>query len=573
MEPLPISVHAPQATAVSVTVERAADDAVERVQSTTDLVRGGQGAGDARAGRAAKTFSGEIDGGSGDRYWLTVDDRGPLLDPHCADLDWHAGEPFSLVRRTWPAGTRPAAARIRPPGVGPVVYEAHVRGFARTFAGMAQRLDYLADLGVDVIELMPVHPFDPDDNYWGYMPLVWGAVHRPFAADPHDAPGELAALVAAVHGRGMQVWLDVVFNHTGEGDATLPTRSLRGIDDVNAYRHRADGAYTNDSGCGNDVDPANGEIRRLVLEALQRFAELGIDGFRFDLASLLTRDGGGLVQQITAWAVDAGVDLIAEPWDLAAYQLGADFPGVGWRQWNDRFRDTVRGFVRGEPGLVPAMIERIGGSPDVFGGAAGGSARSVNFVTAHDGLTMHDLTIVTSDRHHSWDCGPALRLQQLKNYFTLLLLSSGTAMFVMGDEFARTQGGDPNPYNVDGPTSWVDWGRLEQWGELHAFVRDLLRLRRDRPPTGHRFYGVEGAPDTTDASRSLAFATDDLYVMVNSWWEPLRFVIQEPGPWEPAMATTIATDERVPARSIRILRRPATAASGLRAEPEPVEAA
>ena len=583
MDPLTITVHAPDATTVSVTVEHASDVDSETSLTTTDLRRGGR-TDDARPGRAAKTFVGEVAAARGDRYWLTVDGVGPLLDPHCADLVWDGEVPFSAVRTDWPDGRRSAAAHTRPAGVGPVVYETHVRGFARTFAGLTGRLDYLADLGVDVIELMPVHPFDPTDNYWGYMPLVWGAVHRPFADDPTAAPGELAALVSAAHDRGLQVWLDVVFNHTGEGDATLPTRSLRGIDDAHAYRHGPDGAYTDDSGCGNDTDPANGEIRRLVLEALQRYTALGVDGFRFDLASLLTRDGGGLVQQITAWAADADVELIAEPWDLAAYQLGSAFPGTGWRQWNDKFRDEVRGFVRGEPGLVSAMIERLAGSPGLFrvdGEPHAGDVNdlSVNFVTAHDGLTMHDLTIVTSDHHHSWDCGPSLRTQQLKNHFTLLLMASGTAMFVMGDEFARTQGGDPNPYDVDGPTSWVDWERLEEWGELHAFVRDLLRLRRECPPTGHRFYGVDGAPDTGPTSRSLAFATDQLYVMINAWWEPLRFVVQEPGPWEPAMATVVANDEDVPPRSVRILRRPSPPtpdprqASGVEAETEPVEGA
>jgi len=288
-----------------------------------------------------------------------------------------------------------------------------------------------------------------------------------------------------------------------------------------------------------------------VLEALDRFADLGIDGFRFDLASLLARDGGGLVEQITGWAFARGVTLIAEPWDLGAYLLGDGFPDRSWLQWNDRFRDQVRGFLRGEPGLVPAMIQRVAGSPDVFHG----ELRSVNFITAHDGLTLHDLTIVTDDHFHSWDCGGSLRLQQLQNYFTVLLLSAGSAMFVMGDEVGRTQGGDPNPYDVDGPVNWFDWGRAADWGELHDFVRRLVRLRRRCPPVGHRFYGVDGAPDTGAGSRSLAFATDDLYVMVNAWWEPLAFEIQEPGDWTVALSTVAATDGPVPPRSIRVLRR------------------
>ena len=257
-----------------------------------------------------------------------------------------------------------------------------------------------------MVELMPVHPFDPTDNYWGYMPLVWGAVHRAYAAGD-DAPGELAAFVAAAHAHGIEVWLDVVFNHTGEGDATMPTLSLARLDDANAYLHRADGSYNDDSGCGNVSNPADPYIQQLIITALDRFADLGIDGFRFDLASLLTRDGGGLVDRITRWGEHRGVRLIAEPWDLAEYQVGK-WPEP-WLQWNDRFRDEVRGFVRGEPGRVEPLMRRLQGSPDLFATAP---ESSVNFVTAHDGLTMHDLTLVTSDHHHSWDCGDGLRLQQ-----------------------------------------------------------------------------------------------------------------------------------------------------------------
>jgi isoamylase len=536
MAPRPITVHAPDASAVSVTVT--GSGAATGDGSTVALSRHGHG------------FRGTFEAEVGDRYWLTVDGIAPLLDPHCLDLVWTSDGPCSVVRDPWPRRAQ-GARRAYPDGVGPVVYEAHVRGFARTFAGMADRLDHLVDLGVDVVELMPVHPFDPSDNYWGYMPLVWGAVHRPFAADEDDAAGELADLIAAAHERGLHVWLDVVFNHTGEGDATLPTRSLRGIDDAHAYRHRADGSYVDDSGCGNDIDPADEEVRRLVEEALDRLAALGFDGFRFDLASLLTRDGGGLVEQITGWALGRGIELIAEPWDLGSYQLGAAFPEPTWWQWNDRFRDQVRGFLRAEPGQVPNMIQRIGGSPDLFDG----ELRSVNFVTAHDGLTMYDLTIVTDDHFHSWACGESLQMQQLKNYFTILLLSAGASMFVMGDEFARTQDGDPNPYDVDGPRTWVDWSRLDEWAELHAFVRSMLALRKECPPVGHRFYGASGAADTSDGSRSIAFATDHLYVMVNAWWEPLEFTVQEPGDWTFAISTIGGSTGPVPPRSIRILRR------------------
>jgi glycogen operon protein len=346
------------------------------------------------------------------------------------------------------------------------------------------------------------------------------------------------------------VWLDVVFNHTAEADPTKPTLSLRGLDEANAYLHRADGTYNDDSGCGNVSNPADPNIQRLVLTALDRFADLGIDGFRFDLASLLNRDDGTLVDRITQWGAERGVRLIAEPWDLAAYQVG-QWPAP-WLQWNDHFRDEIRGFVRGEPGIVPAVIQRVQGSPDLI---PAGPDSTVNFITAHDGLTMHDLTLSTSDHHHSWDSGESMRMQQLKNYFTMLLLSAGTPMFVMGDEFGRTQGGLDNPYNVDSEVTWVDWARLEQWGELHDYVKELLRLRRSFPPADFRFYGAESMPDTSSESRSLAWSAGGLYVMCNAWWEPIKFELQEPGPWELALSSTPPDDTTVAPRSTVVWRR------------------
>jgi glycogen operon protein len=282
-------------------------------------------------------------------------------------------------------------------------------------------------------------------------------------------------------------------------------------------------------------------VRELVLEALERYADLGIDGFRFDLASILTRDGGELVRRIGDWAERRGVRLIAEAWDLAAYQVGRGFPDARWAQWNDRFRDDVRGFARGEAGLVPAMVQRVHGSPELFDGQAW---RSVNFVDAHDGLCLHDLTTVTDDRHRSWDCGPELRMQQLKNYFTYLLLSAGAAMFVQGDEFARTQQGHDNPYDVDGPISWVDWTRLEAWRPLREHVQQLLRLRRRLDHDDVRVFGVSGGPDFGYESRSLAWRSGDVYVMANSWWEPLEFQVADPVTWRMEVATSPDTVRR-----------------------------
>lgn len=472
------------------------------------------------------TWVAHAEADDGDIYWFVADGVGPLLDPDAMDVVMTAGGPRSVVRTSWPK--QPSIGRLHD---DPIVYEVHVRGFEKSFAGCAKHLPYLADLGVNVIELMPVHPFDSSDNYWGYMPVVWGAVHRPYA-EGDDAPAELAALVGVAHSHEIEVWLDVVFNHTGEGDRTKPPLSLRGLDDANAYLHRTDGEYNDDSGTGNVSNPADPNVQRLILTALGRFADLGIDGFRFDLASLLTRDGGGLVDRITDWADARGARLIAEPWDLAAYQVGQW--KEPWLQWNDRFRDEIRGFVRGEGGLVSAVIERVQGSPDLI---STGSSGTVNFLTAHDGLTMHDLTVVTSDHHHSWACGDALRMQQLKNYFTMLLLSAGIPMFVMGDEFARTQGGLDNPYNIDSEVTWVDWSRLVTWAELHAYVRELLNLRRTHRPSGFRFYGPQSPPDTGEESRSLAWVSGGLYVMSNASWDPVRFTFQEEGPWVMAVST------------------------------------
>lgn len=517
-----VSVHAPAVRELVLTVRSSVDGSEQSVVAEPCADEAG-------------TWRASLPAGAGDRYWLTADGVGPLVDPSAHDVVMEGGRPLGVVRGSlWPE--QPSLGGHHP---HPVIYEMHVRGFARTFAGAIERLPHLASLGVQVIELMPVHPFDDDGNYWGYMPIVWGAVHRPYASEPDDAPAELAAFVRAAHDLGIEVWLDVVFNHTGEGSPDRPTWTLRGLDDAHAYRRRPDGSLTDDSGCGNDIDPADEHVRRLVLEALDRYADLGIDGFRFDLASLLTRDGGALVRRIGDWADVRRVSLVAEPWDLAAYEVGHRFPDGRWAQWNDRFRDDVRGFLRSEPGLVPNMIQRVKGSPELFEGHAW---RSVGFVTAHDGLTMHDLTTITSDRHRSWDCGPELRPQQIANAFALLLMSAGAAMFVMGDEMGRTQDGHDNPYDVDGPLTWLDWSRLGQWEDLCETVRRLIALRQLADPTHVVCFGAHGSPDISYESRTLAWSTGALYVIANLWWEPLEFTVQRPGPWD--LAVTTAPDTR-----------------------------
>lgn len=500
-------------------------------------------------------WSGSVPMPIGAEYWIRADDGVPLVDPSCLDLAVTPDGPRSVVRAAWP--THPQGAPLVD---GPVVYELHVKGFGGSYLGCVERLDHVVATGATVIELMPVHPFDDSDNYWGYMPIVWGAIHRGYASEPSRAAEELATLVSAAHERGLHVWIDVVFNHVHDrrGDHVW---GLSGFPGASCYRRNADGRLTNDSGCGNDVDPSDPWMRDLVIEALDRYADLGVDGFRFDLASLLTRDGGGLVSRITEWGASRGVALVAEPWDLGAYQLGHGWPWPTWLQWNDRFRDSVRGLVRGENGWVRAVRLRVQGSPDLFG--PDGAERSLNFVTAHDGLTMHDLTVVTSDHHHAWDCGPELRLRQLKNYFGILLLSAGAPMWVMGDEFGRTQGGHDNPYNLDNEVSWVDWSRADEWGELNEFVRQLLELRREHRLVGFRFYGVGAVIDEGYLSHSLAWSTGDLYVMANMWWEPLTFDVQETGAWAPVLSSGEfevqpsghATRVVVPGRTLVVLRR------------------
>ena len=517
-----VRVHAPAASVVAV--HSAAPGSVERVG--VELVAEPDAPG---------WWSGSFEAPAGHHYWLTVDGRGPVVDPSCRDLVRAADGWVSVVRAPWQRRVQAA-----PLASGPVVYEAHVKGFGGSYLGCIERLDHVVSVGANVLELMPVHPFDDSTNYWGYMPLVWGAVHRGYATDPDRAAEELAALVSAAHERDVHVWLDVVFNHLDDTVEADTSGGPGALDPTGFYRRHPNGSLHNDSGCGNDVQPRSPWARHLVIEALERYADLGVDGFRFDLASLLTRDGGGLVTRITEWAAARGVALVAEPWDMGGYQLGHGWPWPTWLQWNDRFRDDVRSFLRGEPGTVRAIRQRVQGSTDLFG--PDGPTRTLNFVTAHDGLTMYDLTTSTDSRHRSWDCGPELRVQQLRNYFTMLLLAAGTPMWVMGDEFGRTQGGNDNPYDIDSELTWVDWSRAEQFDELTSYVRELVALRKRHQRVRFSFHGVGPRIDEGYDSHSIAWCADDLYVMANAWWEPLAFGLHEPGDWRVVLSTAAPTE-------------------------------
>ena len=374
-----------------------------------------------------------------------------------------------------------------------VIYEMHVRGFTMrpssgvsgeargTYAGVIEKIPYLTDLGVTAVELLPVQQGDPqEENYWGYMPLNFFSPHHGYATDPTSGGQirEFRAMVKALHEAGIEVLLDVVYNHTTEGSQNGPTYSYRGIDNTTYYLLEEDRRwYRNDTGTGNVLHTANRYVRRMIVESLLYWTEeMHVDGFRFDLASLFTRNDDGsinlddppIIAEISGVAELKKIRLIAEAWDLSTYQLGRSFPGLNWLQWNGKFRDDVRSFVRGDQGMVPALMTRLYGSDDLFPDHLLDSYhayQSVNLVTCHDGFSLYDLVAYNSKRNwanghrnqdgrddnYSWNCGwegdegvpdavMALRTQQVKNLCCLLFLSNGTPMFCAGDEFMQYPG-------------------------------------------------------------------------------------------------------------------------------------
>jgi isoamylase len=476
-----------------------------------------------------------------------------------------------------------------------VIYEMHVRGFTQhpssgvaperrgTFLGVIDKIPYLLELGITAVELLPVHQFDPqEENYWGYMTLNFFSPHAQYATDPDNAYGEFRAMVKALHAAGIEVLLDVVFNHTAEGDQFGPCYSYKGID--NSTYYITSGApsdpYRNFSGTGNTLHCKNRYVSRMILDSLRSWVQLGhVDGFRFDLASVFNRhvdgsvslDDSRLVSAIRADPILGKTRLIAEPWDAAGlYQLGGAFPGKRWFQWNGKFRDDLRRFVRGDAGLVAAIMCRLYGSDDVFPDDLYNAChpyQSVNYVNSHDGFTLHD-QVSYNERHNwangednrdghkenfSWNCGwegeedaPAevlsLRRQQAKNFCCLLLLANGTPMFSAGDEFLNTQFGNNNPYCQDNEISWLDWQRLEDEQEFQRFFRCMIAFRKSHPSLARsrfwrddvRWHGMGQQIDMSHDSRQLAFYLDggrenddDLYVMINTGWEDETFEVQE----------------------------------------------
>ncbi len=497
-----------------------------------------------------------------------------------------------------------------------VIYELHVRSFTQhksskvkhpgTYAGLAEKIPYLQELGVNCVELMPIFEFDEFENsrvhagtgerllnYWGYSTVGFFAPKAGYAAT--GAFGmqmdELKTLIRHLHQAGIEVMLDVVFNHTAEGNEHGPYISFRGLDNQAYYILTPEGYYYNFSGCGNTLNCNNPVVRSFVLDCLRYWAaEYHIDGFRFDLASILGRDLNGaplanppLLESLAYDPILSKCKLVAEAWDAGGlYQVGS-FPAYGrWAEWNGKFRDDMRRFLKGDAGLAGAVALRLQGSPDLYAWNQRGPTASINFITCHDGFTLHDLVAYNGKHNeangennqdggndnHSWNGGiegpttdPAideLRRRQMKNAVALLLLSHGVPMLLAGDEFARAQDGNNNNYCHDTPLSWLNWLGRRKYTDIHRFVQRMIAFRHAHPvlrPRDHctgrvgaesglpeiSFHGVEPWwADFSASSRVVAFMLDGsqarggqvrdntIYVAFNMYWEPLTFRLPDP---------------------------------------------
>lgn len=507
------------------------------------------------------------------------------------DFDWEGDQPLNL------------------PFEDLVVYEAHVRGFTAsptsgvtfpgTFAGLREKIPYLKELGINCIELLPVFQFDELDNtrsnpatgellcnYWGYNTIGFFAPHAGFAATAEMGTqvDELKALIKDLHRNGIEVMLDVVYNHTAEGNEFGPTLSFRGLDNKTYYMLSPDGGYLNFSGCGNTFNCNHPVVRDFVLNSLRYWvAEYHIDGFRFDLASILGRAADGtplanppLLEALAMDPVLGKTKLIAEAWDAGGlYQVGS-FPAYGrWAEWNGKFRDCIRKSIKSDLHQMAELAQRLIGSPDLY--PTRGPTASVNFITCHDGFTLADM-VSYNDKHneangenncdgandnHSWNCGvegptddpqiQALRRRQMRNALATLLISQGVPMLLMGDEVGRSQQGNNNTYCQDGPMNWLDWNLTSTNADLFRFCRCLIAFRKQHPvlrrqihagwasDAGGTFevswHGTRaGRPDFADHSRVLALMLkaqdgDDLdvvYAAFNMYWDPLDFELPSP---------------------------------------------
>jgi glycogen operon protein len=542
---------------------------------------------------------------------LRFDPEKVLLDPYGLAISVPAGYDRSAAKR--PGSTAATAMKsvvadparydwegdrpLQRPLGETVVYELHVRGFTRhpssgvtaakrgTYAGLIEKIPYLKDLGITAVELLPVFQFDPADapggrvNYWGYQPISFFAPHHAYSSrhDPLAVLDEFRDMVKALHRAGIEVILDVVFNHTTESGHDGPTLCYRGLANSFYYILQDDRArYADYTGCGNTLNANQPIVRRLIQDSLRYWvSEMHVDGFRFDLASVLSRDEAGrpLPNPPVLWDIEsdpvlAGTKLIAEAWDAAGlYQVGS-FVGDTWQEWNGHFRDDVRSFLKGDNGYVPHVATRFLGSPDIFGHEEREAEQSINFVTCHDGFTLNDVVSYNqkhndangennrdgADDNRSWNCGfegptddpsiEALRNRQVKNFFALELLAAGTPMLYMGDEVRRTQWGNNNAYCHDNEANWFDWTLLDRHADIHRFVKKLTAFRQRRDVVVEapmslnellrraqvEWHGVAlHSPDWSDHSHSLAFTMRSLrarfllHGMINAYWEPLRF--------------------------------------------------
>ncbi len=481
-----------------------------------------------------------------------------------------------------------------------VIYETHVRGYTKdkssgvsapgTFAGLKDKIPYLKDLGINAVELMPIFEFDEmesarvvDDvqlyNYWGYNTVSFFAPNTSYAFnEEHNHEGdELKSLIKALKENGIEVILDVVFNHTAEGNEMGPCFSFKGIDNNVYYMLTPDAHYYNFSGCGNVMNCNHPVVRSFIIDCLRHWAiEYRVDGFRFDLASILGRDQNGapmanppILESLAFDPVLGKMKLIAEAWDAGGlYQVGS-FPSWNrWAEWNGRYRDDMRSFLKGDDGMAGNAITRITGSRDLYSPESRGHKASVNFMTCHDGFTLYDLYSYNEKHNekngwnntdgdnngHSWNCGAegetddpnvnGLRRRLIKNAFAALLCSRGPAMFFAGDEFCNTQFGNNNAYCQDNIISWLDWSRLEEFKEIHDFVRHMIQFRKEHPilrkmtkPSSCQLPEISvhnGTPfnASTDyktkligimyAGRNEEDTEDDIvFYCMNAYWEPL----------------------------------------------------
>jgi len=493
-----------------------------------------------------------------------------------------------------------------------IIYEMHVRLFTMnqnsnvndkgTYKGIIEKIDYLKDLGVTAVELLPIFEFDENDvagmnpitgeklkNVWGYNPIGFYAPTANYISGDKEIGAivgqqvmQFRELVKALHEADIEVILDVVFNHTGEGNEMGPVVSFKGLDNIIYYMlEDTKMYYANYSGTGNTLNCSHAVVKELVLDCLRYwYGQMNVDGFRFDLAAILGRDSDGnwvgdmsLLKDIVDDSVLSGAKLIAEGWDAAGGYFLGEFP-CGWAEWNGKFRDTVRQFIKGDKNQVRDLATRIVGSPDLFGKYDRKPYHSINFITAHDGFTMWDLVSYNEKRNHangehnrdgenhnsSWNHGVEgettdkkiieLRKRQIKNFMVILMLSQGVPMILMGDEMGKTQKGNNNAYCQDNEINWLDWSKLEENRDIYNFVKNMIKFRKSHPSLkrSHFFtdtdvdgngisdiswHGIKaGKPDWSEDSKTLAFMIDggdievkdnDIYVALNSYHEDLEF--------------------------------------------------